>query len=88
MPVEQLTLPMEKGKGRSKIQELDIHVLEAELQELAGNIKVKVRKKNNQSLRVAMRFTDEKTLININTKKIRTQKQLDDVLDFCRTGVS
>lgn len=88
MSVEQLTLPLEEKKGRSKIQELDFHVLEAELQELAGNIKVKVQKKNNQSSRVAMYETDHKILFTINTKKIRTQKQLDDVLDFCRTGVS
>ncbi|MBA7702866.1 hypothetical protein ES703_111641 [subsurface metagenome] len=55
--------------------------LETELQEVAGNITLKVRRHNG--CRVSIRETDKKLQIRINPKRIRNEKQLGEVREFC-----
>jgi len=66
--------------------EINLKMIEADLEELAGNIPVKVKlvKKGSQ---LHIIETDKRTTILINPSKIRTQQQLDDVLIICRNSL-
>jgi len=55
--------------------------LETELKDAAGNIRLKVKKHNG--CRCSIRETDKGIAIKINPKRIRSEKQLGEVREFC-----
>ena len=66
--------------------EINLKMIEADLEELAGTIPVKVKLSRNGS-RLHIIENDKRTTILINPKRIRTQQQLDDVLIICRNSL-
>ncbi len=63
--------------------EVSLPLIEAELQQLAGTIPIKVKlAKKGESLHTIE--NDNLTTFIINPGKIKTQKQLDDLLIDCR----
>lgn len=60
---------------------VDLPRLETELKEVAGETRLKVRK--HSGYRVSIRETDNKLEIRINPKRIRSEKQLGEVREFC-----
>jgi len=64
---------------------IDLKKIEAELSELAGNIPVKVKK--HKGCRLSCVETDKRTIFKINPTKIRTDSQLDNVLNECRASL-
>jgi len=67
--------------------DVDPQRIEAELKEFAGNTSFRVRMKPHLPLRVSIRETDKGVDIKINPKRIRTQKQLDGVMQLCQTSL-
>lgn len=67
--------------------EVNIPKIQAELQEDAGKLKVKVVR-GNGDMKVSIRETDNLIHIHINPKKIRTQAQLDRVMVRCRESIN
>jgi len=64
---------------------VDIKVIEADLEELAGTIPVKVKQGKGPRLHIIE--SDKRTTVFINPKRIRTQQQLNDVLIICRNSL-
>ena len=60
---------------------VDLNKLETELKEVAGNIRLKVRR--HKGCRISVRETDKKVEIKINPKRIRSEGQLEEVRQFC-----
>lgn len=60
---------------------IDLTQLEAELKEVAGTVKVKVKKHNG--CRCSVRETDSRIEFRINPKHIRSDQQLGMVRQFC-----
>lgn len=63
---------------------VDPQKIEGELQELAGNIKVKVRLDKHLALACSTRETDDIITIRFNPKNIRSVKRLEELLNKCR----
>jgi len=61
--------------------QIDLPRLETELKEVAGNTRLKVKKHNG--CQCSIRETDRKLEIKINPKRIRSDKQLTEVRQFC-----
>lgn len=86
---QQLALPLDmKPKGRREIHEFDHKSFQAELQEMAGKLKVKVKLNRKLGARARCDCRDWGWLFTINPKKIRTQKDLDHVREFCMVEVT
>jgi len=66
--------------------EVDCKRIEAELVEAAGSIPCKVRP--HKGARLFIRETDKLTEVRINPKKIRTQAQLDGIINDCQMELS
>ena len=66
--------------------EIDRKKIEADLEELAGNMPIKVKLGKNGSLLHIIK-NDKRTTFIINPKGIRTQQQLDDALVICRNSL-
>lgn len=60
---------------------IDLSGLEMELKEVAGRVKVKVKK--HSGCRCSIRETDRKIEFRINPKRIRSENQLNEVRQFC-----
>ena len=61
--------------------EVDLNRLETELKEVAGNVRLRV--KRHKGCRTSIRETDKKVEIKINPKRIRSEGQLGEVRQFC-----
>ncbi|MBA7705784.1 hypothetical protein ES703_114623 [subsurface metagenome] len=61
--------------------QIDLNRLETELKEVAGNIRLKVEK--HSGCRVSIRETDNELLIRINPKGILSERELNEVRQFC-----
>ena len=79
--------PATEPEHHSRKPEINIPKIQAELQQDAGILKVKVVR-GNGDLKVRVRETDNLIHIHINPKRIRTQSQLDKVMDFCRESIN
>lgn len=79
--------PVPEPEDHSLRPEINIPKIQAELQEDAGKLRVKVVR-GNGDLRVRVRETDKGLHIHINPKRIKTQAQLDKVMDFCRESIN
>jgi len=67
--------------------ELNIPKIQAELQELAGEQKVKVKTNNHLVVSCSIRETDNRVDITFNPKRIRSPKRLDEHLAICRESI-
>ena len=61
---------------------LDLERIKADLKEAAGEIKFKLHK--HDGMRLSVRETDDLIDIKINPKHIRSQGQLDNLMNDCR----
>lgn len=64
--------------------EINIPKIQAELQELAGEGKVKVKTNNHLAVGLSIRETDDRVDITFNPKRIRSQEKLEEHLVMCR----
>lgn len=67
--------------------EINTGKIQAELQELAGESKVKVKLNKSQDIALSCRETDNSYSFSFNPKKIRNQEKLDSLLNDCRNDV-
>lgn len=67
--------------------DIDPKRIEGELKEFAGNTPFKLHVKPHSEMRASIRETDKGVDITINPKRIRTQEQLDQVMQFCQTSL-
>ena len=79
--------PEPEPAHHSSRPEINIPKIQAELQEDAGNLKVKVVR-GNGDMRASIRETDKLLHIHINPKKIRTLAQLDKVMEQCQSSIN
>ena len=67
---------------------INTKAIEAELQELAGALKVRVKADRHQKAVASICCNDNGYAISLNPSKIRCQTTLENQLDFCRQEVS
>ena len=67
--------------------DIDPQRIEAELKELSGNVPFRLHVKHRHERRVSIRETDKAIDITINPRQIKTQEQLDQVMQFCQTSL-
>lgn len=69
---------------------IDAKIIEAELQELAGHAKIRVRLDTRNKVASSVRETDQRYTydIKLNPTRIRSPKQLDEHLNYCRERVT
>ena len=84
--LEELFSPREETRKARRI-DVDPEKIKAELQEYAGETPVKLHVKRHLETRVSVRETDKRIDISINPKRVRTQEQLDQVMQFCQNSL-
>ena len=67
---------------------INTKAIEADLQELAGTLKVKVRADKLLKAQVSIYCHDNGYTVSLNPSKIRCQATLDNQLEFCQKEVS
>lgn len=76
----------EAAKG-AKATQIDAKKIEAELQELAGEIPVKVKLNNHLDVATSTKETDKGFFITFNPKRF-SPKKLEEHLNMCREAVT
>lgn len=83
--LEDLLLPDKEPRKARRI-DIDPKRIEEELKEYAGNTPFKLHIKPHSERRVSIRETDKCMDITINPRRIRTQEQLDEVMQSCQNS--
>jgi len=66
---------------------IDINPIQTELNELAGNRKVKIKLDKRMDISTSVSETDQGFYIRLNPTRINTPKQLENHLNMCREAV-
>lgn len=67
---------------------IDLEPIKTELQDLAGNCKVKVKLDKRMSPASSIRQTDNGFDVRLNPSRFRSQNKLDTHLQYCRDAVT
>lgn len=67
---------------------MDINKIQAELQDLAGDMRVKVKLNKHQDIALSSRETDNGYVFSFNPSKIRSPQKLENLLNDCRRDVT
>jgi len=67
---------------------LNIEQIEAELQELAGEHRVRVKRDDRLDVAVSIRETDECFDITFNPRRFKSPKKLEELLAMCREAIT
>ena len=68
--------------------EINKDLLQTELQELAGNWPVKVKRDKHLDAKSNMRFTDKRIMVSLNPGKIRSQNTYDQHIATLKEALS
>lgn len=68
--------------------EIDVVKIQAELQELAGEVPVKVKLNNHQDVATSTKETDKGFFITFNPKRFRSPGKLEEHLNDLREAIT